>query len=351
VTERPPRLLLVDDNEDNIFTLERRLKSFVPGEMVSAANGRLALEALRAAPFDLVLLDMLMPEMDGITTLEHIKADMALRDIPVIMISAVNELDTVMRCIKLGADDYIPKPFNADLLRARVEAALDRKRLRDQETALFERVQAEKARADGLLDALLPKSIAAELKANARPAPRRHEGVAVLMCDIVGFTAYCDRHSPEQVVADLEALVAAFEPIVERHGLEKIKTIGDALMATGGLLRHVDNPARAAAECGLALAAAAGATGPGWQVRVGVHVGPVVAGVMGKRNFAFDIWGDTVNVAARAAAEAEPGAVVVTGATWPFLRAGGQGRSLGMVELKGKGRIELVQYIGAKPAA
>jgi class 3 adenylate cyclase len=172
--------------------------------------------------------------------------------------------------------------------------------------------------------------------------------VAVLFCDIVGFTEYCDRNPPETVVADLESLVDSFEAIVERHGLEKIKTIGDAFMATAGLLRYVDNPALAAAGCGLAMVEAANAHNAGWQVRIGIHFGPVVAGVLGKKSFVFDLWGDTVNVAARVAAEAEPGSVVVTASVWPFLSATGSGRALGAVDLKGKGRTDLVRYLGGK---
>lgn len=348
MTARRDRILVVDDNDDNVFTLQRRLKQFTDAELVSASNGRAALEHLREAPFDLVLLDVQMPELDGMATLEQAKMDMALRDIPVIMVSAVDDLDTVLKCIKLGAEDYVQKPFNADLLRARVEAALERKRLRDQEAEFMGQLQAEKARVDDLLHSLLPRSVVHELKTSARIAPRRYDDVAVLFCDIVGFTEYCDRTPPERVVAELETLVASFEPIVERHGLEKIKTIGDAFMATAGMLRYVENPALAAAECGLAMVEAAAANAPGWQVRVGIHQGPVVAGVMGKRSFVFDLWGDTVNVAARVAAEAEPGAVLVTSTMWPSLKSGGQGRALGQVDLKGKGRIDLIRYLGRK---
>jgi class 3 adenylate cyclase/CheY-like chemotaxis protein len=342
------RILVVDDDENNIFTLERRLRQFADADISSARDGRAAIGALGAGPFDLVLLDMRMPEMDGMAVLERMKADMALRDIPVIMVSAVDDFETVLKCIKLGAEDYVPKPFNPDLLRARVEAALERKRLRDQEAGFLAQLQAEKARVNDLLHSVLPKSVVSELMASARLVPRRHDEVAVLFCDVAGFTEYCDRNPPERVVAELEALVAVFESIVERHGLEKIKTIGDAFMATAGLLRYVENPALAAAECGLAMVEAAKAQGAGWAVRVGVHLGPVVAGVMGKKSFVFDLWGDTVNVAARVAAEAEPGAVLVTNAMWPALKATSQGRALGPIDLKGKGKTDLIRYLGRK---
>jgi adenylate cyclase len=346
MAERRSRILVVDDNDDNIFTLRRRLQQFTDAEIVAAGNGRMALERMHEDPFDLVLLDVQMPEMDGTAMLEQAKADMALREVPVIMVSAVDDFDTVLKCIKLGAEDYISKPFNAELLRARVEAALERKRLRDQEGDFLAQLQMEKARVDELLHSLLPTSVVNEIKASGQFVPRRHDEVAVLFCDIVGFTEYCNQHPAERVVAELEELVTEFEAIVEHHGLEKIKTVGDAFMATAGLLRFVENRALAAAECGRAMAEAVRVGDAGWQVRVGVHLGPVVAGVMGKRSFVFDLWGDTVNVAARVAAEAEPGAVLVTGAMWPFLKGSANGRALGQVELKGKGKIDLIHYLG-----
>ena len=117
-----------------------------------------------------MLLDVQMPEMDGVAALEQMKSDMSLREVPVIMVSAVDDFNTVLRCIKLGADDYVQKPFNADLLRARVETALERKRLRDQEGLFVEQLREEKARVNELLHSLLPKSVVSELKATGPPS-------------------------------------------------------------------------------------------------------------------------------------------------------------------------------------
>ena len=263
-----PRILIVDDADDNVFTLQRRLKQFVDAEIGVAGNGRVALAVLEAQPFDLVLLDVQMPEMGGVEMLGAVKADMSLRDIPVIMVSAVDDFETVLHCIRLGADDYVQKPFNAELLRARVEAALDRKRLRDQEGLFVRQLQIEKAFVDQLLHSILPRSVVSEFRSADRPHPRRHDNVAVLFCDIVGFTEYCDRNPPEQVVQELETLVTAFEGVVEAHGLEKIKTIGDAFMATAGLLGYVENPSLNAVRCGLAMIDIARLGSSGWQIRV-----------------------------------------------------------------------------------
>ena len=180
MSEDRPTLLVVDDNEDNRFTLTRRLKREGYTNVVVAENGRQALDALAERPFDLVLLDIMMPEMDGYQVLEHLKSDMALRDIPVIMISALDELDSVVRCIKLGAEDYLPKPFNAVLLKARIGACLEKKRLRDQEASYLKQIESEKKRADELLHAILPAAAVRELKTTNSVKSRRFEDVAVL---------------------------------------------------------------------------------------------------------------------------------------------------------------------------
>ena len=136
----PGRVLVVDDIAANRDVLTRRLER-QGYTTATAENGREALERLRADNFDLVLLDIMMPEMDGYEVLQRLKADEALRHIPVIMISALSELESVVRCIELGAEDYLPKPFNPTLLKARIGACLEKKRARDRETQLFAQLQ------------------------------------------------------------------------------------------------------------------------------------------------------------------------------------------------------------------
>ncbi|MEM7222507.1 MAG: adenylate/guanylate cyclase domain-containing protein [Pseudomonadota bacterium] len=337
-----PALLVVDDNEMNRYTLTRRLKRDGYEDIAEAENGRHALEQLRARPFDLVLLDITMPELSGYDVLEQLKADMALRDIPVIMISALDEIESVVRCIELGAEDYLPKPFDAVLLKARVGASLEKKWLKDQEEGYRQQIEDEKRRADQLLHAILPAAAVHELKTKNEVTPRRFDEIAVLFCDVVNFTSYCDQHAPEDVVSHLQALVEKFELIAKAHGLEKIKTVGDAFLATAGMFQDSWEPVLASVRCGLDMVDATNELDSGWDVRVGIHFGPVVAGVVGRRQFGFDIWGDTVNIAARIVSEADPGSVLVSGTAWQHLRAHCRGKSKGFVPLKGKGSVELV---------
>lgn len=151
-----PTLLVVDDNDDNRYTLTRRLTREGYTNLMTATNGREALDLLKAKPFDLILLDIMMPDMNGYEVLERMKASAELRDIPVIMISALSEVESVIRCIELGAEDYLPKPFNPTLLRARVGASLEKKRLRDEVRASLVRLKQEMDAARKLQLGMLP---------------------------------------------------------------------------------------------------------------------------------------------------------------------------------------------------
>jgi phosphoserine phosphatase RsbU/P len=169
----PPRLLVVDDNEMNRDMLSRRLlrQGF---EVDLAENGQEALDAISARPFDLVLLDIMMPVMDGYALLERLKSDAALRHIPVIMITAVDDTESVARCIEMGAEDHLPKPFNPSILRARIDSALAKKRLRDREQVYARSLERELAIGREIQASFLPESLPAvagwELAARFQPA-------------------------------------------------------------------------------------------------------------------------------------------------------------------------------------
>ena len=173
---------------------------------------------LSAEPFDLVLLDIMMPDVNGYEVLESIKADPATRDIPVLMISALSEFESVVRCIELGAEDYLPKPFNPVLLRARIGACLAKKRFHDQELSYIAEIDLQRRRAEALLRVVLPEQAVAELESTHAVIPRRYEDVVVLFADVVGFTELCDLIEPEKVVANLHVLASKFEDIAAQHG-------------------------------------------------------------------------------------------------------------------------------------
>jgi class 3 adenylate cyclase len=337
------RILVVDDDEANRDVLSRRVRS-QGAEVEVAASGKEALEILRTGTFDAVLLDVMMPDMNGYQVLKEMKADTSLRDIPVVMISALNQVESTVRCIQLGAEDYLTKPFDPTLLRARLGACIEKKRLRDREIVHLRTIDKERRRADELLRAIFPPEIARELKATQAVRPRRYEDVAVLFSDTVGFTRFSDTREPEEIIDLLQRLVERQEELAELHGLEKIKTIGDAFMGAAGLLRPTSDPVLSCVRCGLEMIEAARQLDPPWELRIGIHLGPLVGGVLGRRQYLFDLVGDTVNTASRVESAGIPGAVCLSGAAWQQIDHLAAGRSLGKVDVKGKGEIEIVRF-------
>jgi class 3 adenylate cyclase len=343
-----PGLILVVDDSELIRDLVRNHLVEQGHEVIVAADGFEAVTLLGARSFDLILTDLEMPRLNGFQLLEHVKSDPCYRDIPVIIISGHGELDGIAYCIKRGAEDYLPKPFNRTILKARVDACLEKKRLRD-------RNDCQRKRFDELLHAILPGPIVLELTQTNDVRPRLHEDVAVLFADVVGFTTYCDRlqDQPELVVRHLKHFFEASEEIASGFGVQKIKTIGDAFMAAAGLLENVENPVLDCVKCGLSLIEMARGMRDcdgnplGWDLRVGIHVGPVVAGVLGRKQSLYDLWGDTVNVAARLESHGRAGFVNLSSAAWQ--RVSGFYRSKDVTSCKLKGKPDPVEMIHLDP--
>jgi adenylate cyclase len=318
-------LLVVDDNETNRDVLSRRLER--EGFRVSSAeNGRRALEMVRATSFDLVLLDIMMPEIDGYQVLSQMKADPHLHDIPVIMISALDEIQSVVRCIETGAEDYLNKPFDPVLLRARIGASLEKKRLRDEQkrkTAELEKAieeaESQRRESESLLRNILPAQIAEELRSRGQVEPRYFEDVTILFSDFVGFTHATENLAAEDLVTLLHTYFTAFDRIVGRYGLEKLKTIGDSYMLAGGLPErnpsHPVDAVMAAFEMVRAVEELSTEEAP-WRVRIGIHTGPVIAGVVGIKKFAFDVWGESVNFSSRMESSSAPNCINMSARTY-----------------------------------
>jgi guanylate cyclase len=210
------------------------------------------------------------------------------------------------------------------------------------------------ARSESLLLNILPAAIADRLKVRRDDVADRYEAASVLFVDIVNFTAFAERTLPERLVELLGRVFATLDQLADRHGLEKIKTLGDGYLAVAGVPAprpdHADATARMALDVAPALTAALGSDWPELEVRVGIASGPLVAGVIGRRRFSYDIWGDTVNTASRMAGVAEPGGIRVAPETAAMLGVGWQLEREGEVEVKGKGSMTTFRLSGATPA-
>jgi adenylate cyclase len=335
-------ILVVDDNEANRDLLRRRLQK-QGYTVVVAENGYRAIELIQTQPFDLVLLDIMMPRMNGYQVLEQLKAHSEWCYIPVLVISAIDDLDSTVKCIELGAEDYLAKPFNPVLLKARISACLEKKRLRDRERAYLEQLRIEQEKSERLLLSILPKPIADRLKQEQKTIADRVEDVSVLFADIVGFTELWSRIPPTELVELLNEIFSNFDRLTQIHGLEKIKTIGDAYMVVGGLPipdpNHVDAIARMALDMQREMAKFNAGDREPFSIRIGINTGPVVAGVIGTNKFIYDLWGDTVNIASRMESHGITHAIQVTEHTYERLKDRYYFQKRGTIDVKGKGKM------------
>jgi len=337
-------VLVVDDSATSRELLAHQLRQ--AGHKVDvAATATEALDAVWQHEFDVILLDVLLPDGDGIAVLDQLRAKGLLERLSVLMISAVDETTSVAACIERGAEDFLPKPVSPAILRARLGACLEKQFLRERSKQQLGQLASESRRANELLRVLLPNPVADELQSTGSIAPRRRENVAVLFADLVGFTEYCDRHSPEEVLVGLQELFTRFERLAEEHGVQKIKTIGDSFMGAAGLFHPEERPALRCVALGQAMIAALAGLPTTWRLRIGVHVGPVVAGVVGTRQYLYDVWGDTVNTAQRIEHNGRDGAVCVSAAAKRQIEPAYTTRTLGSNPIKGKGELEIFEVV------
>lgn len=338
------RILVVDDNNSNRDLLCRRL-THEGHEVVVTGSGLEALAILEVGGFDVILLDLLMPDMNGIEVLDRLKSDERWRSIPVIMISGLSDTEAVIRCIEAGADDYLPKPFNVVLLRARINACLERKRWHDREQEYLAQLKTEKERSEALLRNILPNPVVLRLNAGETFIADRFDEVSILFADIVDFTPAAAMMTPSQLVECLNRLFSEFDILALRLGVEKIKTIGDAYMAATGLPEPRSDHVEIMARFGLGMLAALQRINTMYeerpfQIRIGIHTGPVVAGIIGHHKFIYDVWGDTVNVASRLEVNSLPNRIQVSETTRQALAGRYSFEPRGSISLKGMGHIK-----------
>jgi class 3 adenylate cyclase len=344
-------LLVVDDDAMNREMMTRRLQR--SGYTVTTAeNGRVALNLLKQRSFDLVLLDIIMPELNGFDTLKFIKADPKLRHLPVIMLTALDEVESTVRCIEAGAEDYVPKPFNSVILHARINASLEKKRLRDQEQAYLAELQAERAKSDRLLLNVLPQAVADRLKQGERMIVDSFREATVVFADIVGFTSFSANMAPSRTVQLLNDLFSGFDKLAETYELEKIKTIGDSYMVVGGvptpMPEHAERCALMALDMLEVLHHFNRRNSLGLDLRIGINSGPVVAGIIGTKKFTYDLWGDTVNMASRMESHGQPGVIQISENTRALLSDQFVLEERGSVDIKNRGPMATYRLVKRK---
>ena len=220
-----PKILVVDDNEDNRYTLHRRLKKDGYSEISLANGGQEALDIVYEESFDLILLDLMMPDISGLEVLQQVKSDPDLRHIPVIMVTASDDVESAAECIQSGADDYITKPINATLLNARVSSSWTRNACGTWKPVTSAGLKKKRKKPMTCSTRFFPKGPSE--KSNRLPIPvrKRYDNVAILICDLVGFTPFCEQNSPERVVDTLQDVFEQFEAAIEETGWKRSKPL------------------------------------------------------------------------------------------------------------------------------
>jgi adenylate cyclase len=328
----PGRLLVVDDNKVNRLLLGRSLEQ--QGHTVEMAeNGRLALEMLHSKPFDLVLLDIEMPEMDGYQVLDKVTSDLKLRDIPIIMTSSLEALDSVVKCIEMGAEDYLTKPVNPVLLKARIGASLEKKRLRDQQRELIRK--------------FATSEVATDMETSGFALGGKFAEATVMFSDIRSFTTIVESQTPAETIELLNTYYTLmFEAISDAGGVVN-QMVGDGLMAIFGapLVQpgHCEHAVKAALDMidMIQLLNADRLAQGKSEIRIGIGIasGQVIAGYTGTtRRATYTCVGDTVNLAARLESHTKVVGkpILIDGATQSALGSSIRTDAEGPVQLKGK---------------
>lgn len=349
-------ILVVDDTPDNIRLLSALLTE--QGYQVrKALNGKMALNAAEASVPDLILLDIMMPEMDGYEVCQKLKESQKISEIPVIFLSALDDVSAKVKAFEAGGVDYITKPFQKAEVLARVRHQLtisyQQKQLEEKNQKLQAEIQERerielalriaREKSERLLLNIFPSAIVDRLKELDSSIAEQFDEVTILFADIVGFTSFASRVSPLELVNLLGDVFSAFDRLTEKYDLEKIKTIGDGYMVAGGLPIPKADSAEAIANMALdmleVITTFKSDTGEELKLRIGINSGPVVAGVIGTKKFSYDLWGDTVNLASRMENLGETGKIQVSESTYQLLQNKYVFEERGEIEVKGKGKI------------
>ncbi len=316
-------------------------------EIIVTDNGTDAWQILQDNPdIRVAFIDWMMPGIDGPSLCTNIKEGINDRYIYAIMITAKVEKKDLIAGMDAGADEFISKPVHEGELISRLHAG-------ERMLASEQRLRAEMQRADELLTNIMPPRIAARLKAGDNYIADIFPEASIMFLDIVGFTEWCLRMDARSMLEQLNSLFALFDIEISKHGLEKIKSVGDAYLVAGGVptLKHDHAPSMARLSLAIRdrIAEMNKHRLQPWCVRTGISSGPVVAGVIGQKRFIYDVWGNTVNNAARLEDAAGTDEILISQATYEQLHDNFICEPVGQLELKGLGEQNVWKLIGEKP--
>jgi class 3 adenylate cyclase/CheY-like chemotaxis protein len=363
-------ILYVDDEENNLQSFKAAMRRHY--NIFTAISGNEGMEIFKQNDIHVIVTDQRMPNMTGVQFLQRLPEE---PDNTRIILTGFSDMDAIIDAINTGqVYRYITKPWDKDELKMTLDNAIESVKLRRDNKHLIselkenneqleakvkertkeielktQQVETEKAVAEKLLLNILPEEIADELKKFGRSYARRHEEVSVLFADIKGFTTIAANMSPDELVSQLDEVFRGFDRIADKYNIEKIKTIGDCYMCASGLPTSDQNHAVNAISAALdmqdfmqgfnKLKAIQGL--PSFEIRIGVHSGPVVSGVVGTKKFAYDIWGDTVNITAQMEQKSEPNKVNISASTHDHINGLFNTTHRGKIKIKNQTEIDM----------
>lgn len=301
------------------------------------------LPALQGGAGSALLLDVRMGG-EGVARdlVREIRADASLQEIPILMLCQIDAIPAVIECLQLGADDYVPQPFHREILDHRLGRALARPEdaVASAEPSLnADELEAERRRSDYLLNVLLPSPLVDELRDKGRVAPRRCLGVAIWNGQLPNLHRLCDGEEPLLALSKLQQWLAIYEEVAPRHGMVTVRLAGDALIAAVGLFEPVENPVLAALNATFEIQEAARQAGIDWTLRCGIHFGDVMAGVVGRRRYQFDLWGTSLELAALARSHGQSGNTFLSAPAWQQVADYSTGGPVGQASLRDGGSL------------
>ena len=344
-------ILIVDDQEANVRLLEQMLRGAGYTSVASTRDPQAVCELHRQNRYPLILLDLQMPGMDGFQVMDGLKEIEADGYLPVLVITA--QPDHKLRALQAGARDFVSKPFDLAEVLMRVRNLLEVRLLHRETKRLYDQIVAEQKVSEGLLLNVLPPAIAERLKARPEVIADSIPEATILFAGLHDFSRLTERLAATEVVKLLNAIYSGFDAIMQNLGLEKIKTIGDAYMVAAGVPVPRPDHAEAIAEAALAMQQEIvrheAANGETFSLRIGINTGPVVAGVIGKTKYSYDVWGETVNTAWHMETYGAPGHIQVNETTHARLLDKYLFENRGEFYVKDHGELKTYFLKGRKP--
>lgn len=368
-------ILAVDDREENLVLLEEMLRQRGYVNVISTQSPENVPLLHKNHHFGLILLDMQMPVLDGLGVIRELRKNSMDPYLPILVITAQSDADLRLKALSAGARDYVTKPFVVAELAQRIRNLLEvelayrdrqhqaevlealvqerTRALRESEAELEKKVlqrtaelSREQQKTQELLCNILPKHVMDELLTTGKVKPAEHRNVSILFADFAGFSQVASTMPAERLVAELNDIFSCFDQIAYEEGVEKIKTIGDAYMAVSGLENGSDyNHALRCARAALRMKEQIDSRNMNsvfkWNLRIGIHTGSVVSGVVGMYKYSYDIWGDAVNIASRMESAGEAGKINVSAYTCELIRSEFSCTYRGKLVAKGKGEIDM----------